>query len=170
MKIRPIMQTGTVTLTSPNDFQQLLDRALELAGIDGDDAEIVEVAAVSEAEIVSMNRQYLGHDRPTDVIAFDLRGNHRLDIPDAPEADDEEAVRVAGEIAVCPETARKACGEFQTTPVYEFVLYIVHGLLHIAGHDDIETRDRDAMKQRENEIMVTLTEEFDIEEIIQLNK
>jgi probable rRNA maturation factor len=166
MKIKPTIQTPAVTLTSPDDFQQLLDRALDLAKIGGDEADAIEVAAVSEQEIIRMNRQYLGHDRVTDVIAFDLRENSTPEMPD--EEEDDETINIVGEIAVCPESALKVCAEFKTTAEYEFVLYIVHGLLHIVGYDDLTPTDRATMKKRESEIMETLTGEFNIEQILHL--
>ena len=43
-----------------------------------------------------------------------------------------------GEILVCAKVAAARAAEFQHTTTDELALYIIHGLLHLSGHDDIE--------------------------------
>ncbi|MCU0725350.1 MAG: rRNA maturation RNase YbeY [Planctomycetes bacterium] len=94
-------------------FRRETAEAAKLAGLTGE----VSVAVLDDAEVRELNRRYLGHDHETDVLAFPL---------DPPE------VAVSAERAVAEAAKRKV------EPLAELMLYVVHGLLHIAGHDDHE--------------------------------
>ena len=92
------------------------------AGYEGD----LSVAVVSDEAIHELNRRFLDHDWPTDVIAFPL--------------DEGE-----GEVVVSADRAREEAGERGVEPVAELLLYVVHGILHLVGHDDHEPEDALAM-------------------------
>jgi probable rRNA maturation factor len=94
----------------------------------------VSVAIVSDAEIHALNRRYLNHDYPTDVLSFLL---------------ERQADRLQGEIIVSIDTARDRCREFGWPASYELTLYVIHGALHLVGYDDSSAEDRDRMRQRE---------------------
>ncbi len=90
-----------------------------------------------------VNRDYLGHDRLTDVIAFDWRHGANGD-------DDGASL---GEILVSPDAAIANAGEFGSTPAAELLLYIVHGMLHLAGLRDKTASQRAAMRAAEARVM-----------------
>jgi probable rRNA maturation factor len=102
----------------------------------------LSVTLVDDAEISRINRQYLNHDGPTDVISFDLS--------DAGDA------RLSGEIVVSAERAVRVAAERGTDPVGELLLYAVHGLLHLAGYDDRTAAKAAHMHARENELLTAL--------------
>ena len=79
-----------------------------------------------------VNRRHLDHDWPTDVISFRLS--------DAGEP------FLAGELVVSAERAASVARQFGVDPRAELALYVVHGLLHLCGYDDLATPDvgRDA--------------------------
>ena len=77
-----------------------------------------------------MNREYLGHDHVTDVITFDH-----------------------GEIIVCPSVAARNAGIYGNTVGKELSLYVVHGILHLAGYDDHTPRDIQRMREKEQELL-----------------
>ncbi len=104
-----------------------------------------------------LNRQFLQHPGVTDVITFDYR--------DEPVPADDDEPPVIGEIFVCPEVAAAACRRQQTTFAYELVLYVVHGLLHLAGHDDHSAADRRRMRAAERRVMGSILKEFTLEDI-----
>ena len=54
-----------------------------------------------------------------------------------------------GDIFVCPETAVRYAAEHGLDPYVEATLYIVHGLLHLLGYDDIDPADRRFMRRAE---------------------
>jgi probable rRNA maturation factor len=93
----------------------------DAAGWTGD----LGVAVVTDARIHEVNREFLEHDYPTDVIAFPM--------------DEGE-----GEIVVSAERALEEAKDRGVDPMAELLLYVVHGLLHLLGHDD---HDPDAARR-----------------------
>ena len=85
--------------------------------------------------VTDLNRTWLSHDYHTDVLSFLV--------------DDSEA-GLEGEVYVDVETARERCAEFNTTVREEVARYIVHGLLHLAGHDDATAEGSRLMTALEN--------------------
>lgn len=79
----------------------------------------LSVTFVSEGQMQRLNREALGHDRPTDVIAF------RLD----------HCGTLAGDVYVCPAVAARGCTEEKTSLNEELARLVVHGVLHVLGHD-----------------------------------
>lgn len=102
-----------------------------------------------------MNREFVGHQGTTDVITFNYLENGSLVPGD-----------VAIEIAVGVEVAQRE-GEERPDSSYaqEMVLYIVHGLLHCAGEDDLDEKSAGRMRRREQEVISELEKEFDFNEI-----
>ena len=111
--------------------------------------------------IERLNREFLGHDGPTDVIAFDLRDDEAGPRP-------TEDTGVVGEIYVCAEVAGEAALRYSTTPAYEIVLYVVHGLLHLAGMDDCCPESRRHMQAAEKRIMSELGAGARLDELLSL--
>ena len=125
----------------------------------------ISVALVDDAEIHAVNRRFLGHDYPTDVISF------RLDEPsdsdestaiDATEASVNkdsaqilinDPVSLEGELIVSFETAIREAGAHGWSPEAEMLLYVVHGLLHLCGYDDLTDEARPVMRVRERELL-----------------
>ncbi len=81
----------------------------------------LSVAIVDNAEIHELNRRFLEHDYPTDVISFPLEV--------APP-------RLDGEIVASAEMALASAAEIGWPAEAELLLYVVHGALHLVGHDD----------------------------------
>jgi probable rRNA maturation factor len=101
----------------------------------------ISIAVVDNPTIHELNRRHLGHDWPTDVITFPL--------PD-------DAETIAGEIVVSGEMAACTAEAASVDRHAELTLYIVHGLLHLTGHDDQTAEDAVRMRERENEILQEL--------------
>ncbi|MCX6899356.1 MAG: rRNA maturation RNase YbeY [Verrucomicrobia bacterium] len=94
----------------------------------------LSIAIVDDAAIAAINQQFLNHTGPTDVISFDL--------------DDG-----LGEIVVSAERACIVAKQLRRTPAAELALYLVHGLLHLAGLDDRTPAQRRAMRAAERRIL-----------------
>lgn len=93
----------------------------------------VSLLITDDAEIAALHARFLGDATPTDVISFLL--------------DD------AAELVVSRETARRSARTHGHTIRAELALYIVHGILHLTGFDDVRARDRVRMRAAENEVM-----------------
>lgn len=97
----------------------------------------VSVAVIGDAEMHALNRTYLDHDYPTDVLSFLLDS-------------DSGSGTIEGEVVVSQDTANASANSFGWSPENELVLYVIHGLLHLTGMDDATPGERDAMTVAEN--------------------
>ena len=60
---------------------------------------------------------------------------------------------LAGELVISAERAASLARQLGIDPWAELALYVVHGLLHLCGYDDLADTDVDAMRRREGEIL-----------------
>jgi probable rRNA maturation factor len=95
-------------------------------------AQIAElsVVLVSDARMAALHRDYLGSFESTDVITF-----------------------AHGEIFVSVEAAEKQASEFNSTFLEEIELYLVHGLLHLAGYDDRKPQQGRQMERAQDRLL-----------------
>ncbi len=102
---------------------------------------VISVALVSTARIAALNAAYLGVRGPTDVISFGL----------APDP----ATSVAGDIYIAPGVARANARAAGRGVREELVRLVVHGVLHVLGHDHPEgdDRERSPMWRRQEELV-----------------
>jgi len=117
-----------------------LGEAQAAAGLRGQ----VTVLLSSEATIRSLNRRFRGKDEATDVLSF----------PAEPLKNAKAAERIAGDVAIGVETARRQAAEQGHALVTEIKVLILHGLLHLAGYDH-ET-DAGKMQRREDQLRARL--------------
>ena len=106
-----------------------------------DTAEL-SVALVDDAVIHRVNRDYLSHDYPTDVISFLLEKSA------GPAGD-----HLDGELVISTETALREAPHHGWSAHDELVLYVVHGLLHLCGYDDLQADTRRTMRERERQLL-----------------
>ena len=118
---------------------RVVRRALARQGVDR--AEIT-ILIVGDRRMARIHEEWLGVPGTTDVITFDLAGAGRKD-----------RGGLRGDIVVSAETARRVARELGWAPRHELAYYVVHGLLHLAGHDDHDPAERRAMRARERALM-----------------
>jgi probable rRNA maturation factor len=99
----------------------------------------LSVAFLTESIVGDLHRQFLNDASPTDVITFPLSDG-------------------LAEICINVDLARKRIHEFHTTFQDEITLYLVHGWLHLAGHDDRDWADRQKMRAAERHLCAFLGE------------
>jgi probable rRNA maturation factor len=80
----------------------------------------VTITFLGPTRMQALNRQWKGHDRPTDVLAF------ALPAPDG---------GLTGDVYICPAVARQQARELGVREREELVRLVVHGTLHVLGHD-----------------------------------
>jgi probable rRNA maturation factor len=110
---------------------------------------------VGAKEMATINGQFLQHEGSTDVITFD----HAEHAPGATRP------ALHGELFVCVDEAVLQAKNFKTSWQSEVVRYIVHGVLHLLGHDDRRGNDRRAMKRAENRLVRGLARRFSLAQI-----
>ena len=100
---------------------------------------------VPRARMLGLNRQYLGHDEDTDVIAFAHDAPPRP-TPDAP----------IGDIFISGWMDARQAAELGHPVLREALTLVAHGALHLLGHDDHAPRRRAAMFRRQDEVLADL--------------
>ena len=143
---------GGLPLQKRNAFLTSLKHAVVHAGLQ-DEPGILQIIILDAKRMAELNERHLQHHGSTDVLTFDLR-NETISIDDDPQ--DEN---VTAEIYICPEVAVQYATEHKLDPSRELLLYAVHGMLHLAGYDDIEDDDRAKMRQAEARVMTKLEED-----------
>ena len=96
----------------------------------------VEISIVSDEVIAQVHEDFMGIAGATDVITFEH-----------------------GEIVISAETAREYGADFGNSFEKELMLYIIHGLLHLAGHEDADPEEREVMEGIQNKILAQIWSE-----------
>lgn len=105
----------------------------------------LSITFVSTRAIAKMNARHLGHHRTTDVISFALEAERR-------------GASNVGDIYIAPEVARRNALEHGTPVREEIARLVVHGVLHVLGHDHPEGpgRTRSPMWRRQEALVTAL--------------
>ncbi len=99
----------------------------------------LDVAVLDAAEMARLNRQHLDHGGATDVISFDLTS----------PTDDG----LCAQVIVCADVAVREARRRGLGRRRELLLYVVHGLLHVMGYDDLSPDEASRMHAREEELI-----------------
>ncbi len=133
----------------PLDLEVL--RHTAVATLVHQDAPAVEVAIVitDDESLQELNRRFLGIDAPTDVLAFpnEARGPF-VSAPGFP--------RYLGDIAISYPRAVEQAAEAGHSVQAELQLLVVHGVLHLLGHDDQSEPERSRMWAAQEAILKAL--------------
>jgi probable rRNA maturation factor len=115
----------------------------------------ISVALVDDPAIHDINRQYLGHDYPTDVISFLLECEPAEEdsATGKPPTLRGKGKRLDGELIISTETAIQEAKNYGWSPREELVLYLIHGLLHLVGYDDLSSTEQSVMRARERAML-----------------
>ena len=135
-------------------------RATELSRLKVGENQEIAVTFVGPRTIAQINEDYVGHQGVTDVISFCYIEDEELGEYDT-----------AVDLIICVDVAvREGLERYDSSYPEELILYIVHGLLHAAGEDDLSEEPRKRMRQRESEVMTQLRKEFIFSDIIKLER
>jgi probable rRNA maturation factor len=97
------------------------------------------IAFMTDAAIHALNKRFLEHDEPTDVITFPYTKKP-----------------LHGDLAISTDTAITAAAERGHEASEELLLYVIHGILHLCGYDDLSEKKQKVMKQKEAEYLSKL--------------
>ena len=113
------------------------------------------ITLVAAPEMARINGQFLQHEGSTDVITFDY-----CEIPATRPRTMNPRLELHGELFVCLDEAVLQARRFRTTWQSELARYIIHGMLHLLGHEDRRSPDRRQMKREENRLLRVLARRF----------
>ncbi len=135
--------------------------AVLLAELEIHEAEL-GINLVAAREMTLVNETFLQHEGSTDVITFDHQ-NCELRAAGC-------ELEIHGELFVCMDDAIAQAKAFKTTWQSEVVRYIVHGVLHLLGHDDHRAAARRKMKREENRLLRGLARRFSLAQLARAPK
>lgn len=123
----------------PLDFAALKDAARVVLEGEGVREAAVTLAFVDDPHIHRLNKQFLNHDAPTDVLTFPSS---------APGAK-----KLEGDVVIGYQTAEEYAADRGHAVGPELVLYVVHGCLHLCGYTDTDPRGAAEMRRKEREYL-----------------
>jgi probable rRNA maturation factor len=137
---------------------QLAHDALIEEGVAGE-AEL-SVLFVDEVAMADLNQRFMEKAGPTDVLAFPIDEPGSIGRwPDAgttgPDRDEDpnDAPLLLGDVVVCPSVASRQAVEHRVSVDDELALLVVHGVLHVLGHDHAEADEAARMQARERDLL-----------------
>ena len=134
-------RSASDTTVGPIDLERWT-RLAESAAVDEGGVGELTLAFVDRDEIAELNAVHMGHEGPTDVLSFPMDDEPQPGVP-----------ILLGDIVVCPDVAAAQCTEHAGTIDDELALLIVHGVLHVLGHDHADVDETTVMRAREIELL-----------------
>ncbi len=138
---------GKISIATPQEavpVDRAFMRNLARTVLDGEGVEDAQIslAFVDNPTIHQLNKRYLNHDEPTDVLSFPLS--------------EPGARKLTGELVIGAEVALAQAQARGHEVQAELALYVIHGLLHLCGHDDKTPEAAAQMRQRERHYLAQL--------------
>jgi probable rRNA maturation factor len=126
--------------------RRLLDAA-------GEPSASLSLSFVGDRAIRTLNRRHRGKDRATDVLSFPLleHTNGRVKA-----ASSHAAERLLGDVVISLDTARRQAGAYDATLDAEVQRLLIHGVLHLLGHDHERPREGAKMRSAERRLAAAI--------------
>lgn len=125
----------------PDDYQ--IESWVQSA-LNGEGNVMINLRIVDEAEGWALNKQWRGRDSATNVLSFPA---------DVPAGD---GIRVLGDVVICAPVVVREAVEQGKPLMHHWAHLLVHGLLHLLGHDHTNGEHAEVMEAREVEILATI--------------
>ena len=128
---------------SISEIQQWADLAMQ----DDSDAQL-SIRIVDPDESQSLNKDYRGKDKPTNVLSFPM---------EMPEGMPEDlGMPILGDLVVCASVVNREAKEQNKTLLAHWAHMIIHGMLHLQGYDHISDEQAEQMESLEIELLQKL--------------
>jgi probable rRNA maturation factor len=148
--------------TLPVDIARWADltrQVLHAEGIRGNTE--LSLLFVDETAMTELNHEFMGIHSPTDVLAFPIDAEADLGSlpsptslgPDRSPVDIDDIPLLLGDVVICPAVANRQAPTHAGTIDDEMALLVVHGLLHVLGHDHAQEDEKAIMRARECELL-----------------
>ncbi|MEQ9620059.1 MAG: rRNA maturation RNase YbeY [Deltaproteobacteria bacterium] len=142
MNIAVVDETGELDGKYKSRLRKIAGTVLKNMDVP-DDAELC-VSFIADKRMRELNRTYRSMDRTTDVLTF-------------PQGEGPGHT-LLGDIVISLDTARRHSVSYGNTPEEEIKKLIVHGILHLLGHDHKKKKEKETMRQKEDELLAVLKE------------
>lgn len=110
---------------------------------------MVSVSVVTDERMAQLNHRWRGKDRATDVLSLECER------PDDANLAPGEPCEL-GDVILAPAYVAAQAARFGTTPADEFLLLLVHGVLHLLGYDHLTDEEAGVMEAREDELLALI--------------
>ena len=151
------VEDGERATLTDDEMRACCDATLARAGVERPC--MVSISFVSEGRIRSLNAEWRGQDRPTDVISLECER------PDDPALAPGEPCEL-GDIVLAPAYVARQAVAFGTTEADEHRLLLVHGLLHLLGHDHLDEASAEAMEAREDALLALVPTDGTLDRVV----
>lgn len=133
----------------PNELlEQAVNAALKNQAVSLDSE--LTIVLTDDVQIQELNRDYLGIDAPTDVLSFPASET------DGAEINPETGARYIGDIIISMPYAAKSAEKAGHPVESEVQLLVIHGVLHLLGHDHAKAKEKAKMWKAQAEILESL--------------
>ena len=126
-------------------MQRAAEEALLSEGIEASAELSVSFAGLEE--IHTLNREYRGVDRPTDVLSFPMY--ERGELP-------REGLIELGDVVICRDKAKEQAEEYGHSYERELIYLFVHSVFHLLGYDHEDDEEKKEMRSKEESVMEKL--------------
>lgn len=123
------------------DGRALVATAKQLLTEIGESGAELSLTLVRDAAIRELNREYRGKDKPTDVLSFPFG-----------DAGPATQPRQLGDVVISVDTARRQAADYDAPLQREIYRLLIHGVLHLLGHDHVLAAQRRAMEREERRL------------------
>ena len=141
---QPTTQTPTLSPPDTAWLNETLNKAAQHLGISGE----LSVVIVRDQAMAQLHQQFSGIPGTTDVLTFNLN--------ESQQAPGSTPAAIEGEIYICLDEAHRRAADFNHTADHELLLYAIHGIHHLLGHDDHNESDYQRMHQAEDKLLTAL--------------
>ena len=128
-------------IPSPSQLELWANAVLDYEGLDDQE---VTIRFTDEAESQSLNHEYRGKDKPTNVLSFPFEAPPGIEI------------NLLGDLVICAPVISREAEEQQKAVSDHYAHMTVHGLLHLMGYDHIDDADAEEMESKEIDILASL--------------
>jgi probable rRNA maturation factor len=148
--VTPVVVGYDEQLAAPVDLDRWVALATAALVAEGVTTGELTLAFVDEADMAELNAEHMGEQHATDVLSFplDAVGGTGPAPADAPV--------LLGDVVICPAVAAAQASSHAGTYDDEVALLVVHGVLHVLGHDHAEPEETARMHQRERVLLEAL--------------
>lgn len=134
------IEDDTLKAPSAQDLQRWVDIALQ----DRPDGAELTIRIVDKAESQTLNSNYRGKDKPTNVLSFPF------------EAPPEVDLNLLGDLVICAPVVEEEALEQGKTLLQHWAHMVIHGVLHLLGYDHLDDAQAEQMESLETRLLAEL--------------
>ena len=128
-------------IPSPSELELWANAVLKYEGLAEQE---VTIRFTDEAESQSLNHEYRGKDKPTNVLSFPFEAPPGIEI------------NLLGDLVICAPVISREAEEQHKDVSNHYAHMTVHGLLHLMGYDHIDDAEAEEMESKEIDILAHL--------------